>query len=203
MNRAIASVVRDRILSKTDFIEIAAGLVQTVERVNVQGPEMKAVSFKHPISADVTSTNPDCIQPNGYADLSPDSTRKSILYFEDQGVQILRRESSFIHYRSKLRAIAWFNLSYFENPLQVTAAMTNAIISSLTMNPINAGNISRLFLTGSSVPIIGMNLFSSYSFKDPIHQYLMAPYDIVAVDLQIDFAINVSCLPVVLKEPTC
>lgn len=211
MNKLVASIARDLLVVHSALagsFDVAAGLAKGIALVSetVSG---QAGKFVRPVSNDVKIFNAKTCEyeqqqnqdAKNYIDLSPDSLYKSVMYFEDQGAAMVKRENGQIHYKSRMRLIIWVNTNNFEGPFfAVVPSMLNACIAALTRNPVNAGNVTRLVLSGVTVPALDMGLFAKYSYKEEVHQFLMAPYDVGALDLVFDYSISVNCLPHALKE---
>lgn len=194
MNKFLANILKTQ-LAGLPLIDKMAGMVQTVEYEDTTYDETQTVPTKKvqkiPVSADVELSVGQIL-----ADLIPDSSKKGILYFEDNGVTSLGKQGEFNRYRSKLRLVSWLNTKALTNDSKtIVPALINHIISKLeVLNATNSGNFIRLAVIVDSMPRQDKNIFAQYSYDLYNTQYLMPPFDFFAIDLSIEFSMHPRCL---------
>ena len=190
MNQAIANIIKTQI-EDLDFIDKIAGLVAT-QYVNITDENGNKVQKRYPVACCVTAD--DCKQ-GAYNDLAPDSKYKSVLYFEDRGVSFEKYESNWKYYQSNLRLVGWLNIKKIlgencDSSLCTYAAHAIAdIIRHLPTHPQNIAPFDFVYSEVMSQAVRSNSIFSPYTYNELQVQYLMAPYDYFALDIQTSFAI--------------
>lgn len=100
MNQAIANILKGFIEDRS-FVDKIAGLVST-QYMTIDGVEKS-----YPVACCV----PDDCKVGSYNDLTPNSAHKTVIYFEDEGVNFVRAQGNFRHYQSRLRLVCWINVA--------------------------------------------------------------------------------------------
>lgn len=187
MNQAIASIIKTAI-EGLDFIDKISGLVSTQYR-NVEG-----VVKSYPVACCV----PDDCKDGDYNDMTPNSKYKSVIYFEDGGVNFVRAQGNFKYYRSSLRLVGWLNVKMILGDECEASQCTYSshaimdIIRSLPEFPQNISPFTQVYIEVDSQVIRDKSIFSKYTYNELQTQYLMSPYDYFALDITTTFAI---CIP--------
>ena len=204
MNQAIASILKAYI-EDLDFVEKIAGLVQKVT-FKIDGVEK---SF--PVACCVSVE--DC-KNGAYNDLTPDSKYRSVIYFEDGGVSLSKYESNWKYYTSRLRLVGWLNVKMIlgEDCGETCTYAAHAIadiIRHLPSHPQNVAPFDFVYPEITNEIVRSNSIFANYTYNELQTQYLMAPYDFFALDIQTNFAICIkgtsvysSCDEVAVSE-TC
>ena len=191
MNEKIASILKSKI-ETLPFIDKIAGLVRPV-KIEVMGPNEIKVPKTYPISSDISSEL--CIDGQ-YKDLIPDSKYLSIIYFEDNGITLTARNNRWVSFNSRLTLVCWLNLKMiFE--CQIYTGSTQCILSILAELPEIPFSediyIEIRIVAVSEVPKSNA-IFSKYTYDEIKTQYLLYPYDYFALNMSIDFKINLACV---------
>lgn len=198
MNQSVASIIKGYI-DCLDFVDKIAGLVQTVY-LTITDKDGNKVTKSFPVSCDITD---ECLQSGIYKDLCPDSSFKSIVYFEDSGVTFNKREGKFICYTSNLKLVCWINISLYKAnecgtgiPCTVTAEVIKKILCQLPSQPVTATPFVRFMPVVVSEDIRSNSIFSKYTYNELQTQYLLYPYDFFALNIQTDFCVcTEDCTP--------
>lgn len=194
MNRKVANILKSKI-EDLGFVDRLAGLVQPV-RVDVKSGDGRSEKV-FPISCDLTHS--ECIKGN-YEDLAPNSKHKSVIYFEDNGVRYVRTERNNIYYESSLRLVGWLNLArLYEldckyDKCDITACVITNIIQAFHGTPYHDSPFLNIYSVIASQEIRDANIFGRYTYNEKVTQYLMAPYDFFALNIQTAFAVPVGCI---------
>src|SRR4030042_735424 len=190
MNHKIANILKGYVetLTWTDKI---AGLVQTANVTEKSGDSK--VTKSYPISCDLTE---DECKKGHYQDLAPDSTKRSVVYFEDRGgVSFDRREGNRLHYKASLRLVAWLNLKLLKGDIcgtskencGVSGDYVIDVIKILPAIPFDAGNFHGIYVHPPSQVERSVDIFGRYTYHEESTQYLMYPFDYFALDFDIGF----------------
>lgn len=200
MQKEVGNVLKNR-LSALPFIDVLAGTVQTLTVTDTTGggPDAESVETtttkRFPVSDD---HNQDPSIFGMETILIPDSARRSIIYFEDYGIQLLQNLHGLKQYQCNLRLIAWFNRELLTGKTtysQVSGQLMASIIEKLvTINPVNVGMFSRFLTKVIRIPAQDAALFGRYTYQETQRQYLRPPYEFFAIDLENTFTVNPGCL---------
>ena len=193
MNRELSSILKDRI-APLPFVEVLAGLVQTTEEViNVEdGPVIKN---RFPVSFD-TNIGDACFTGKE-RELIPDSSRKSIIYFEDNGATIGRNgRNGDVDITCKVRLVAWLNRDKLTGNKysHIAGFCIAAICGRLDIKTLNTGIFKRLTVKPTNIPPQDANLFSRYTYDQNIRQYLMPPFEVFGIDFTCTAMVNAGCI---------
>ena len=187
-----------------NWIDRYGGLVQTLEVKKVIDPKNPAKTQiqKYPISCSVTQT--ECNDPTSlYADLVPDETKASIVYFEELspmqfsgnlqfGSQVYK---NWQKWRGKTRLVVWLNAAklgigvangnyscdwYFPYLDQLIQLLT-------TSGKLLSGDLANAEYTiqASKIAPKDLTIFSKYTY-DKYVNYNRYPYEYFAIDFDVE-----------------
>lgn len=192
MNKPLATILKNRI-SRLPFIDVLAGLVQTVETqdmLEAGGSKIK----KFPVSYDTVKLG-DCTGRE--KDLQPDSSKKSITYFEDFGSDVLEVKNGSTTFVSRLRMVCWLNRNRLVGDAYAEISgmcIAGAIGALSTVNPLNIESFSRLAIKPTRVPAQDSALFSRYTYDEKVRQYLRPPFEVFGIDITCTYVVHKHCL---------
>jgi hypothetical protein len=193
MNKELASILKSKI-QNLPFIDKLAGLVQTVENVQFADgdPKNTPVRQKFPVSYDVTEDT--CIGPE--KDLIPDSSLKSITYFEDFGSKIVATRDGITEFNSQLRLICWLNRDKLTGNAytEISAVCINSIIGKICRGHEDLGIFSRLHTKAISIPPQNSALFNQYTYDETVRQFLRPPFEFFGIDFLCNYFVPGQCL---------
>lgn len=204
MNKELSTVLRDK-LAALPFIDVLAGMAQTVttQDSNLSNPEAAAVVKRFPVSYDVLGV--DC--QGKEISLNPDSSRKSIIYFEDFGIVTTGRLHGQMGYNSSLRLICWINRSLLVKDVyrEISGNCMASIIDVIAgKNPENIGMFSRLTISVARIPQQDAALFGRYTYNETDRQYLRPPFEFFGIDFSCKYYVSAKCLTEIpLGNSTC
>jgi hypothetical protein len=191
VNRDIANIIKDKI-SDLPFIDKISGLVRTVSYTeNVEG---QAYTYKFPVSCDVTYE--DCFSNERYKEMTPNSELRSLVYFEDGGINLTGSNSRSSEYESRIRLVCWLNMKRFDTTeCSISGYITSLIIRRLlTTTRFNNGIYSDIRFNVSQIPDKTSAIFSQYTYDESATQYMLYPYDYLAIDIKVNYSILYKCL---------
>ncbi len=204
MNYLIANKYKE-LISGLPFIDVLAGLTKLhKEKIPNQGGE--DLLQMYPVEC--ATTQAQCTNGD-YKDLSPDSDKKSVLYFEDLGIQFLDKNVREVVYQSRLRLIGWLNLAHFVNGgCSMSAQVIANIVKELPFSqPINISgdmNLTKVKVIACQELPKNADIFLRYSYDEPRDQYLMYPFDFFAIELTTEFTLPYQCIPdIEMTDPSC
>ncbi|MGN6491159.1 MAG: hypothetical protein ACTHLE_04125 [Agriterribacter sp.] len=198
MNKGLAHIILMK-LADIPFIDLKAGLVYTQTQADKIFKDDEdeigtRVEYRYPVSCDVIG-NTNC-DDQGLQALTPNSSKKGIMYIEDGGVTAVGSIGSLQRYESRLRIVVWLNTKNIDIPncYSLTTPVMAGIIERLRGNPFNEGDYQRIDIRVSAIPRVNKELFAAYTYKESDTQYLMPPFEYFAIDLVIAFAVNPHCI---------
>lgn len=205
MNTQIANYFRDTLLTPLNWTDLNAGLikefiqVKTVERDGKQIPIRKIF----PVSCELT--NDQCISNSKYLDLVPNTSRRSIAYFEDQGCRFIDKAGSTFNFSGNMRLVCWVNGKKFDyNLCSISAFLIGSILSKVPSNPDNSGDFTKIKITSIKEVAKDSRIFAKYNYDESVRQYLMNPFDYFALDLEYTFSADPYCFEEIkIKNDNC
>lgn len=200
MNTDLAETYRTEIAGLS-FVDRIAGLVRPVS-ISDQSETGGRILKTFPVACNVSAK--DCTTKGKYQDLVPNSGKKSIIYFEDGGIQNIGRDNHGIKFRSLLNIICWLNLPKLGvSDCNFSAKAALGIISKLPYQPFNfAGMYTRCSITGISEAKKNNAIFAPYTYDETVTQYLMYPYDYFMLTVITEFTVPLSCIEEILASPS-
>ena len=194
MNQSIASIIKSHI-EDLDFVDKIAGLT-AVTNIEIKDKDGNMVQKSFPVACCVTAA--DC-KEGAYNDLMPNSEYRTVIYFEDKGVTFTRREGKWKYYQSQLRLVCWINIELLtgaecksEVPCTYAAHIVAEIIRALPQFPEEHSPFNFVYSEVTDQEVRNNAIFSQYTYDEKHSQYLMAPYDYFALNIQTEFAICLS-----------
>lgn len=203
MIREICTVLKDRALTgeSLKFIDVVAGLADTV-KYKSEDENGNPLTKTMPVSYDTNLISACRTGPEKA--LTPDSSKKGILYFEENGpAQTVRYLSGGrAMMRVPVRAVVWINKSNTIGEIYGKAA--TAVYRELQQKL--AGHFETADFANGKVQVLGFrqdsSLFSRYSYDETVLQFLRPPFEAFAIDLSISFTLACGS-PVFLNPKIC
>lgn len=187
MIKEICTELRDRLQfnGNLPFIDVYAGLVQTVQYKQTDAND-NPITKRMPVSYD-TNLAADCGSPEKA--LTPDSKKKGIVYFEDNGGVSTVRELSKGRkmYKANLLLVCWLNRKRISDDSYAVIGKNayDAIVAKLQSNlaPSELANLKVSINRFRQDP----NIFAKYSYDETILQYLRPPFEYFAIEISASF----------------
>jgi hypothetical protein len=192
MNKELSIILRDKLIG-LPFVDVLAGIAQTLTTEQISEDGSKKTIQRQPVSYDVLGV--EC--EGKEISLVPDSSRKSMIYFEDFGILTGPRSHGVISYVSSLRLICWMNRAKLvgEDYKHVAAACMASIIDTLTgKNPENNGIFKRLTISLTRIQPQDARLFGAYTYSEPDRQFLRPPFEFFGIDLTVKYQVPAKCI---------
>lgn len=194
MNNRIAIIIRDYI-DGLPWVDKIAGLTQ-VARISQTDSKIEK---RFPISCDLAFE--DACREGCYDNLTPDSSKKSIVYFEEGSLTFQRRIKNRLYYDSTLRLVGWLNYNLLGGGCGSAAKYIIDIIASLPQMPVDFADFRGVTIEVMSQAQRDSSIFGKYTYNEKQTQYLMLPYDYFALDIRTRFYIIPECVN--LPEEGC
>lgn len=188
----IGNIVIDK-FKDLPFVDKYAGVVKAV----TYNEKTTSSTIKKIFPAACTLTATECENYSRYLDLCPDSSKKSVMYLEDTGLRLNKREGNYLYFSVQLNLVVWLNmpkLGYTDCSYSSIAIID--IIKSIPIKPFNDGNYHMVNINFVSQQPKSLNPFSKYSYDETINQFLMYPYDYFVLALNIDLRMDLRCLDI-------
>lgn len=198
----IKSICRDllgRLIvnGKLPFIDVYSGLVQTVT-TKIPNADGVMIPKRMPVSYNVIGDE-SCLKSPERA-LIPDSSKKGIIYFEDNGGISPVRDLSGGRkvYRTTLIMVVWLNRRKItgDDYSNVSQSAYHEIVKKLRTDKTGENKIINMsFSRFRQEP----NIFARYTYDETETQYLRPPFEYFAVDLTVNFIST--CQPEICINP--
>lgn len=212
----LCNQLKQRLLASnpvSEFISIIAGLAKPVNYNDevpngIDGERDSVLKFTIPVSTD-TNIAPCGPYEGPDQALIPDSSQRGILYFEDNGGQSTGSRGPYgSTYVWQVRLVMWLNKDLITgNGYSMISANvvteTLKAIGAFDTNPRNNYPFTNLTVRATN-QVQGAQVFSRYTYKEAVRQYLMAPFESYGLDLRLSFTINPACIyPMPTGENLC
>jgi len=199
MNQKIAELLRLEIVSLS-FVELTAGLVRSLP-IKVPTTDGGVIIKNIPIAF---NTEVPCEGNEDQIALVPDSSKKSIIFFEDGGIQITGTDTRYTHCESLLTMVAWFNLPMINIDYADATLLMAALINEIPKYIANSDFITRIMITPVGF-LQKDTVYSQYDLDLAENQYFSYPYDYGAYQFNIKFSIPKSalCFDEIEIDPKC
>ena len=192
MIAAVVEIVKARI-APLSFVDTLAGLTRIVRRKIKTTDGTKVQTF--PVGCDVTAVQ---CEAEDFMPLHPDNTKKTVIWFEDpqnEGATVVRDDKDRIYFRARPWMIVWINKKELgKTDCYISGDIMQAILKEVGfVNTQNEGN----YLGFKAKPIREVkdqNFFTKYSWNEEITQYLMHPYDYMAIQFEITWHMHRNCV---------
>lgn len=180
-------------LNSLPFIDKIAGVVKPIV-YNSVGEGKKITKKTFPASC--RTTWEQC-ESGRYKDLIPDSSKKSVLYLEDNGVRFVSRDGAKTKWKASYNLVCWLNMPKlgFEGCSYSSTAIAS-IISKLPVTPFNDGIFHYIQINPVGQQQKALNPFQKYSYDETVNQFLMYPFDYFVLLIEVDFTTDKRCLEV-------
>lgn len=199
MNKDIADILKGYV-GTVGFADLVGGMVKTI--TFAEGEEGAAVIKRMPVDCGVTHAQ--CMSGK-YSALLPDGKKKSVMYFEDNGVTLVGQDVQDFTFQSKLTLVCWLNLKKLgKTDCSASALAIATILNTLPTKYFNSGIYTRIQIQVESEQEKSPSIFSRYTYDDEKIQFLMYPYDYFALNISVKFTIPKACIPAWSNQPeTC
>jgi hypothetical protein len=204
MNDKIAEILKNAI-SGLNFVDKITGLVQVGYLTQAEFKKKTGKEFaygeleviKFPMSQGLIGCEN---KPYSYDDYLPTKNKKSIIFFEDQGCQVLKQNRKQTDYQSSLRLVCWFNKKLIDPDIQRNDLIQNLLLLLVDEHP-NTSDINRVYVEFKGQEIHSEDIFSKYDLDEAMYQVMMWPYDCFALNFEVLFTINQSCVKEIELKP--
>lgn len=193
MNKELSVILLNK-LGTPYYLDRTSGLVQTFERV-IESDGGAAVTKRIPVSS--FATFQECTaNPQAQISMVPNSKFKSVLYFEDNGITGPTMVRAGAEYLSRVRLVCWLNTKLIagQSNMGLTTMIISDIIKKLSGNPFNSSPFTKIAVKIGSIPPQDKSIFSKYDYSEKETQYLMAPFEYFALDLNVTYTIPFGCV---------
>lgn len=196
MIKEIAKILKGRLSEDGfPFADVLAGLAQVVS-YQTQNADGNPMTEKMPVAYDVDGAAGCAVSPERA--VVPDSSKRGILYFEDLGIRPIDRVSGgALKYQAELVLVCWMNRSRLVGDAykEITSHAVSLIIKKLKVKSItNEGKFTRFRVIPGRVLPQDAAVFSRYTYKEELLQYLRPPFEFFGMAITVEFCIHPDCI---------
>lgn len=181
------------------WVDKYSGLTRTARRQTVDRDNKRSTQ-SFPVTIECSAD--DCWNKSRYKDLVPDSSRKSIVYWEQTGdLPITPLNRKFLSAQTSLRLYCWFNLlALGKDDCDFKSLVFAELVRVFYRKKINLEEnefkISNLKLVPLRLNSFDKSLthFAKYTYGD-LEALFVYPYDFCTIDFELSFTMPVNCFP--------
>lgn len=196
-------------LETLPFSDKVAGLtkiaVKHVESTLDDGSVYKISESRFPVAYNVSGVR--CQNTSQYKDISPDSSKKSVMYFEQIASETIETDTTkALTHRTQLRLVVWLNLKALGLDINEELCQLNAIKNQVTdlvsgANKFTCQNEIRANVSPFRI-VEDPTIFTKYSYdKTLIENMLLYPYAYFAIDFNVSWVRGYNCYAFTLQTP--
>jgi len=187
-------IIIDRI-QDLPFMDKYAGIVRVL---NYKDFSKDGSSFtRKTFPVDCQTSFDECNKNKRYLDLCPDSSKKSVIYLEDNGIKPVRSEGPWVYWTASIDLVAWLNLPKLgTDSCSYSSIVQQGLLSKLLVSGLNVDNYNMINIDLANIKPKSVNPFVKYSYDETINQFLMYPYDYFVMGLEFNFRMNKKCFKV-------
>jgi hypothetical protein len=179
------------------FVELVAGVVRAVTYTET-AEDNKVRRIILPVSWD-TNAQQCYDQQNPIRDLVPDSSKRGILYFEDNGASIIDSNVYGNTYQAKINLVCWYNKALILENVYGHAQSTFIMLVKKAIGVdkiVNRPPFTRVMVRIDSIAAQDNTTFRKYTYNETERQYLMPPYEFFNIVLNCRFTVpDSACFP--------
>lgn len=191
MNSKIAEILKDQISSLT-WVDKIVGLVKPITYTDKAGTK-KTIPIYY-------RDDPTLCDSGDYTDLVPDSSKMSIIYFEDGGTDVANAGCMFTDCISSLKLVCWCNLKLINPALSSALSLKLQVINTIPNQIANTDWVTKIQVSLESDDV--GSPFTKYTY-DEQKQFLMWPYDYFSLNYKVRYSIprNAECFDDITLNP--
>ena len=184
-------------LEALNFADVVAGVVTTLSR-NKPIKDNKVIIKKFPVYYNDTKTT---CETSDYIDLVPNSSKKSIMYFEENGFSVTQINNNIFECVASVRLVCWFNLKNINDTLTNAELLKLNVIQAMpsAIDNVNPYSFIRVDLTSEETKSVA--IFNKYTYNEEEKQYLIFPFDYFALNYDISFYVGKNCIDELIINP--
>jgi len=184
-------------LEALNFSEVVGGIATTISQ-NKPIKDNKIIVKKFPAYYNENKTT---CNASDYIDLVPNSNKRSIIYFENNGIKISPINGNIIECVADVRLVCWANLKKINDTFINADILKLLVIQAMPSSLSNVLPYSfiRVQLTGEETK--NVSIFSKYTYNEEEKQYLIYPFDYFALNYEISFYVGKNCIDPILISP--
>ena len=190
MQKELAAYIMPFLVGTPGFSKFG-GLVQTLE-TSEKATDSRA-PVRYPVTLDIYPAPAEPLA--GYVDFVPDTAESGLLYAEAGGLRYVGNVGDRLLFEGKLTLVAWMQGAE-GSTAPVAQATANLLRRLLPLaQPRNSGPLTRIVVKPGRLLAVEDGLFSRYTYRQDIKQYLLAPFGALGIELTSTYQIHPDCLP--------
>ena len=179
-------------LTTLSFKDVLVGIAQPL-KINDNG-KVRTVPAAY-------NANPTACQVGSYyLDLVPNSSKKSIIYFEEEGTRINSYTKEYVDMSSEVLLVCWFNYKKINKTLHTPTLLVANVMKLIPSRLANMTYINSIRIEFKEELAHTPQIFSRYSYNEAEHQYITYPYDYFALSYTINYRVNLDCVPLISES---
>lgn len=191
MIKDICNTFKGKLLEDAELgiIETLQGLTRVLEYYPDEESKVKRI----PYPVDYIESQ-EC-QDQELTILVPDSSKRSIVYFEATPATFISGQDKSTSYSAVISLVCWYNTNGFENKDTIQTRLVSRFSSYIKSSSYSEGD----FLDIGEIEVLRVvedpSVFSKYTYDQANSQYLTHPYGYFKIEFKTDFLLyeNTDC----------
>ncbi len=186
MNKLIATKCAESLLADLPFVDKITGIVK-------QGNITTAgVTKSIPIAVDAAEFGAS--EGTGvYSEFVPDSSKDSIIYFEDLGANAVNHHHKWIEYEGIIKLVCWFDYTKTKPLLHDTSWFVAEVLKQMPKKFKAFECFTAMFCTFRDQDPRDGAVFTKYTYFEDLTQFWTYPYDYFSLNFDTAFRIHEDC----------
>ena len=182
-------------LATLSFGDLIVGIVKPMRFSSEGRVKIFPVIYNEGLDACITGS---------YIDLLPNSSKKSIIYFEDKGTTLIKEDKGRFFYRSTIWLVCWWNYKQTSSDLYTDTLYVGNVLALMPKMITGLDFISHVRIQlVRQLPKGADVVFGKYTYNEAEVQYVTYPYDFFALEYDLTFIFNSSCVTPVTEKTAC
>ncbi len=195
----IANLLRDEIVG-LNFVDIAVGIAKPVPvRMDTSAEETEMLTKNIPMALNVLD---DPCEPGVLLNLVPDTTKMSIHWWEDLGLEGVTEDTFYYYSRALLRLVSWWNLPLINSAYTDASLLVANLIAEIPEKLTTVDYMSQIQVSFLGEEPSGATVVAAYNFDEPENQFTTFPYMYTALNYTVEFAFGKNCPDAVVLNPS-
>jgi hypothetical protein len=131
----------------------------------------------------------------------PDTTKMSIHWWEDLGIEPTREDTYYYFVQANLRLVSWWNLPLINSSFTDASNLVANLISTIPEKLDNTDYLTQIQVMFAGAEPDGAAVVSQYTFNEGEDQFATYPYEFTALNYTVSFGFTKNCVDAVVLNP--
>ena len=180
----IAEKLAETLSGNLSFADLCVGHIKVITRKKAE------VEQRFPV---IYNTTPESITASTYQDLTPNSKRKSIIYFDNGFSRIISQHGKYFKMEGRLTLVCWFNYEKIKPDLYQDTYLVAEVIKQMPSKVASFGCISKVGVFFEEQGVKDGKIFDKFTYDESMKQYWTYPYDYFTLNYSLIYFMHEDC----------